>query len=51
MDSAEYVLQDFNRNEQDFLKLVLEQGAKAVRAFVTDGIKQTMNSYNGSLDA
>ena len=51
MDSAEYVLQDFNRNEQDFLKLVLEQGAKAVRAFVTDGIKQTMNSYNGPLDA
>jgi PTH1 family peptidyl-tRNA hydrolase len=51
MDSAEYVLQDFNRNEQDFLKLVLVQGAKAVKAFVSDGIKQTMNSYNGSLDA
>jgi len=49
MDAADYVLRDFSREEKELLSEVLERGADAVIKFITDGIDETMNLYNGSV--
>jgi PTH1 family peptidyl-tRNA hydrolase len=44
-----YVLQDFTRPEETVLPALLDRAAEAALVFVTAGLEQAMNQYNGSL--
>jgi len=46
MDPADYVLHDFNPDQQEFLPEILNRSADAVRTFIVDGIETAMNIYN-----
>lgn len=46
---ADYVLSPFNENEQELLEKSVERAKDAVLSFVTNGIKNTMNLYNGRI--
>jgi PTH1 family peptidyl-tRNA hydrolase len=47
MDAAAYVLQDFPESDRSLLDEVLDSGVEAVLTFVTDGIDEAMNKFNG----
>jgi peptidyl-tRNA hydrolase, PTH1 family len=47
MSASSYVLQDFGRQEQELLNVVLNEGADAVIAFMENGITEAMNQFNG----
>ena len=49
MDPADYVLQDFPKNEEELLNMVIAQACEAVLAFVTTGLEKAMNTYNGEV--
>jgi PTH1 family peptidyl-tRNA hydrolase len=49
MDPADYVLQDFSRNELKTLSGILDQAADAVLVFVMEGLDKAMNKFNGEL--
>ncbi len=49
MDPADYVLQDFSREEMRSLLEVLGRAADAALCFVTDGLEKTMNKFNGEV--
>ena len=51
MDAASYVLQDFSKQEQEELALVLARAADAALMFVTQGLNTAMNQYNGTGEA
>ncbi|MEC7084976.1 MAG: aminoacyl-tRNA hydrolase, partial [Bacteroidota bacterium] len=44
---ADYVLSNWNPDEQSKLPLIVDQAVKAVIHFATQGLEQTMNLYNG----
>jgi PTH1 family peptidyl-tRNA hydrolase len=46
---ADYVLSTWNADEQSKLPLIIDQSAKAVIHFATQGLEQTMNLYNGQV--
>lgn len=50
MDAAAYVLQDFSRQQAEFLPALLDRGVEAVLVFVTLGLEAAMNQFNGSAD-
>jgi peptidyl-tRNA hydrolase len=45
------VLQNFSRDEVNELSSILDRGADAVFAFVTEGLNKAMNEYNGSVES
>ncbi|HET6847160.1 MAG TPA: aminoacyl-tRNA hydrolase [Anaerolineales bacterium] len=47
MDPADYVLQQFARDERDALGQILDRACDAALAFVMDGIEAAMNRFNG----
>jgi PTH1 family peptidyl-tRNA hydrolase len=47
--AAAYVLQNFSREEAEFLPPVLDHAAEAALAFVTDGLERAMTRYNGEV--
>jgi PTH1 family peptidyl-tRNA hydrolase len=47
MDAADYVLQDFSSQETELLDDSLDRGVKAVLAFVSIGLDNAMNAFNG----
>jgi len=49
MDPADYVLQDFPKNEEELLNMVIAQACEAVLAFITTGLEKAMNTYNGEV--
>ena len=49
MEPAAYVLQTFNRAEQELVELVLARAVAAVRTFVREGLDAAMNQHNGTL--
>ena len=49
MDPAAYVLQDFSRDEVKSLSELLDRGADAVFAFVSQGLNKAMNDFNGGV--
>jgi len=51
MDPAAYVLQNFSRDEVKEVSNILDRGADAVFAFVTDGLNKAMNEFNGSVES
>jgi PTH1 family peptidyl-tRNA hydrolase len=49
MDPADYVLQDFKREEMTSLSEILDHAADAALTFVRDGLEKAMNKYNGDI--
>ncbi|HXF86227.1 MAG TPA: aminoacyl-tRNA hydrolase [Anaerolineales bacterium] len=47
MDPAAYVLQDFSKEEMQFLSSILDRAADAALEFVVNGLNAAMNKYNG----
>lgn len=50
MDPAAYVLQNFSREELKILSEIIDRAADAALTFVTGGLNQAMNKYNGSIE-
>ena len=50
MSPSAYVLQNFSRDEEKEVSSILDRGADAVFAFVTEGLNKAMNEFNGSVD-
>lgn len=49
MNSADYVLQPFAKDEEEFLKNFLEKAGQAVEEFILQGLNAAMNKFNGIL--
>ena len=49
MDPADYVLQNFSRDEMNTVSEILDRAADAALCFVTDGLDKTMNRFNGEV--
>jgi PTH1 family peptidyl-tRNA hydrolase len=49
MDPAAYVLQDFPKDEAQFLSEVLDRAADAALEFVVKGLNAAMNKFNGTV--
>lgn len=47
MEPADYVLQDFSRDEMKQVSEVLDRAADAALCFVIEGLDKTMNKFNG----
>lgn len=50
MEPADYVLQNFSREEMKFLSEIVDRAADAALTFVMDGLNKAMNKYNGSIE-
>jgi PTH1 family peptidyl-tRNA hydrolase len=50
MDPADYVLQNFSREEMKYLSEIVDRAADATLTFVVDGLNKAMNKYNGSIE-
>lgn len=46
MDSADYVLQPFGKDDEEDLSSFLDRGFEAFKCFVTEGLEAAMNRYN-----
>ena len=51
MDPADYVLQDFSKEDLKFLPEVLDRAADAALEFVMKGLNAAMNKYNGGIES
>jgi PTH1 family peptidyl-tRNA hydrolase len=51
MDPADYVLQNFARDEMKVLSEIIDRAADAALTFVTDGLNKAMNKFNGSIES
>ncbi len=49
MDPRDYVLHDFDPQQQDNLPFVLQTAVEAILLFIDEGIEQAMNTFNGSV--
>jgi peptidyl-tRNA hydrolase, PTH1 family len=49
MAPPDYVLQDFPKGDQEALRSVLDRAAQAGKVFVSEGLEQAMNQFNGAL--
>ena len=49
MDPADYVLQNFSRDESQILSETLDRAADAALEFVTNGLNASMNKFNGGM--
>ncbi len=47
MDPADYVLQNFSRDDLKEVAMILDRAADAALCFVTDGLDKAMNRFNG----
>lgn len=48
MEAAAYVLQDFGKDEAAELPGILERAVDAILIYISQGLNQAMNQYNGS---
>jgi PTH1 family peptidyl-tRNA hydrolase len=46
MQAADYVLQDFSKEESEMLPEILDRAVDAAFAFVTEGVETAMNQFN-----
>ena len=46
MEAADYVLQNFSREEMKTVSDILDRAADAALNFVTDGLEKTMSKFN-----
>ena len=47
MPASAYVLQDFGKDDLEFLPELLNRSADAILTFVSEGLESAMNQYNG----
>ena len=47
MDPRDYVLHDFDTEEEEMMPELLQRAVDAIRKFVSSGIEQAMNDFNG----
>ncbi|MEW5939981.1 MAG: aminoacyl-tRNA hydrolase [Chloroflexota bacterium] len=47
MDPADFILQDFSRDELSQVSEILDRAADAALTFVTEGLNAAMNKFNG----
>jgi PTH1 family peptidyl-tRNA hydrolase len=47
MQAADYVLQDFSEREMEELEFIKDAAVEAVQTFITAGIREAMNKFNG----
>jgi PTH1 family peptidyl-tRNA hydrolase len=47
MEAADYVLQNFSKEETEILPGVLDRAVEATLTFITEGVDIAMNQYNG----
>ncbi len=50
MDPADYVLQDFSREEEHLLDETLEQATAAIETWLAEGVDEAMTRYNCSVE-
>ncbi len=50
MDPADYVLQNFSKDEASELPEILDRAEQAVLEFVRNGLDSAMNKFNGSVE-
>lgn len=50
MQAADYVLEDFSRQEAAILPEILDRAAEAVLTFTVEGLPAAMNRFNGALE-
>lgn len=50
MESKDYVLQNFSKEDQKILPELLDRAADAALEFVSNGLNASMNKYNGTLE-
>ena len=48
MESADYVLQSFSKEDEEFLKGFLLKAGEAAEEFIIQGLNAAMNKFNGS---
>ncbi len=48
MEAADYVLQDFSKDEKEELASILDRAADAVLTFVSQGVEAAMNKFNAA---
>jgi len=51
MDPANYVLQNFSKDDMQAISEILDHAADAVLAFVSHGLNKAMNEFNGSVES
>src|SRR5688572_4992451 len=51
MDPANFILQNFSRDEMKSISEILDAGADAVLEFVENGLNAAMNKFNGSIES
>lgn len=49
MDPKDYVLHDFDPDQNEMLPEILQTAVDAIRRFIEDGIEKAMNDFNGSI--
>jgi PTH1 family peptidyl-tRNA hydrolase len=49
MDPANYVLQNFSRDDLQAISEILDRAADATLTFVIDGLEKAMNKFNGGI--
>jgi len=49
MDPADYVLQDFSKDEETLLDRTLEQASSAIETWLAEGVDEAMSYYNRSV--
>ncbi|MCI0555054.1 MAG: aminoacyl-tRNA hydrolase, partial [Anaerolineae bacterium] len=49
MDPANFILQNFSRDEMKSISEILDAGADAVLEFVKNGLNAAMNKFNGNV--
>lgn len=49
MDPADYVLQDFSKDEETLLNRTLEQASSAIETWLAEGVDEAMSYYNRSV--
>jgi PTH1 family peptidyl-tRNA hydrolase len=51
MDPANFILQNFSRDEMKTISEILDAGVDAVLEFVKNGLDMAMNKFNGSIES
>ena len=48
VDPVNYLLDDFTRGEEQFVKEIIERAAQAALVFIKEGLNSAMNQFNGT---
>lgn len=49
MEAADYVLQEFSKDDREMLPAILSRAGEAALVFINEGLEKAMNQFNGEL--